>query len=144
MDAFESGGLDLPDLYFTGDDYRYRFQPEAKEMFLDLLREWFNSAVSYNGRALKWDTVIEKKTDELGRYLVGRTDGLDFLQPFPSLHRIDDKCLRGRIVSLTPQEAQRLGIGKGTFHYLRENARSGKSLTVYRKTQIDLVSCRRG
>ena len=26
MDAFESGVLDLPDFYFTGDDYRYRFE----------------------------------------------------------------------------------------------------------------------
>ncbi len=30
MEAFESGVLDLPDFYFTGDDYRYRFEPEAK------------------------------------------------------------------------------------------------------------------
>jgi len=25
MEAFESGVLDLPDFYFTADDYRYRF-----------------------------------------------------------------------------------------------------------------------
>lgn len=30
MEAFEGGVLDLPDFYFTGDDYRYRFEPEAK------------------------------------------------------------------------------------------------------------------
>jgi hypothetical protein len=52
-----------------GDDYRYRFEPEAKERFLDLFRERFNSAVRYNGRALKWDTVIEQKALELGRFL---------------------------------------------------------------------------
>ena len=42
IEAFESGVLDLPDFYFTGDDYRYRFEPEAKERFLDLLRERSN------------------------------------------------------------------------------------------------------
>jgi len=27
MEAFESGVLDLPDFHFTGDDYKYRFEP---------------------------------------------------------------------------------------------------------------------
>ena len=53
MGAFESGALDLPDFYFTGDDYRYRFEREVKQRFLDLLRERFNSRVTYKGRSLK-------------------------------------------------------------------------------------------
>jgi hypothetical protein len=52
-DAFESEVLDLPDFYFTGDDYRYRFQLEAKQRFLDLLRERFNAGVRYGNRVLK-------------------------------------------------------------------------------------------
>jgi CRISPR-associated protein Cas1 len=83
MEAFESGVLDLPNFYFTGDDYRYRFELEAKQRFLDLLRERFNSGVRYKERALKWDTVIEQKTAELGRYLAGRNSGLDFSEPSP-------------------------------------------------------------
>jgi hypothetical protein len=74
MEAFESGVLDLPDFYFTGDDYRYRFEPEARHRFLDLLREHFNMGAKYNGYALKWDTVIEQKTIEFGRYLNSEAD----------------------------------------------------------------------
>jgi len=81
LKAFESGVLDLPDFYFTGDDYRYRFESDAKQWFLDLLRERFNSAIRYKGRSLKWDTVIEQKIVELGRYLAGRTGGLKFSEP---------------------------------------------------------------
>ena len=80
MDVFEGGVLDLPDFYFTGDDYRYHFEPEAKQRFLNLLRERFNSGVRYKGRGLKWDTVIEQKTVELGRYLAGRAGRLDLKQ----------------------------------------------------------------
>jgi len=89
-EAFESGVLDLPDFYFTGDDYRYRFDPEAKQRFLDLLRERFNRGISYRGRALKWDTVIEQKTNELGRFLLGKSI-LDFAEPlelWPFLSRM--------------------------------------------------------
>ena len=133
METFESGVLDLPDFYFTGDDYRYRFEAEAKERFLDALRERFNSGVRHNGRALKWDTVIEQKTVELGRYLVGRTVGLDFSEPSPDLRRTDDKEFRRRILSLSTSEARSLGIGKSTLYFLRRNAERERYFMISRK-----------
>ena len=138
MEAFESGVLDLPDFYFTGDDYRYRFEPEAKQRFLDLLRERFNSGLRYKDRALKWDTVIEQKTVELGRYLAGRTSQLNFSDPSPNLTRTDDRELRRRILSLSQPDARRLGIGRSTLHYLRKNAKSTDSLRTYQKVRDKL------
>jgi len=132
-EAFESGVLDLPDFYFTGDDYRYRFDPESKQRFLNLLRERFNSVARYKGRALKWDTIIEQKTIELGRYLVGRASVLDFSEPSPTLDRRDDRELRKRILSLSQFDGERLGIAKSTLHHLRKNARSNRTFRVYGK-----------
>jgi len=133
MEAFESGLLDLPDFYFTGDDYRYRFDPEAKQRFLDLLRERFNSGVSYKEHAFKWDTIIERKTVELGRYLVGRVCGLDLSEPSPSLKRTDDLQLRRRIISLSQPEARKLKIGKSTLYYIRRNVTGERPFRVYRR-----------
>ena len=135
MDAFESGVLDLPDFYFTGDDYRYRFEPEAKQRFLDLLRERFNSGVRYKGRSLKWDTVIEQKTIELARYLTGHTSEVDFSEPYPRIVKADDHELRGKILSLSMSQAGNFGINKSTLHYLRKNAADNRSFKVYRKLQ---------
>jgi hypothetical protein len=141
MEAFESRVLDLPDFYFTGDDYRYRFEPEAKQRFLEHLRERFNSGVKYHGRALKWDTVIEQKTVELGRYLTNRSVTLDLSEPSPDLRRTDDNHVRGRILTLSQSEARELGIGKSTLHNLRSRAREGPCLKGYQKTlvRLDLV-----
>jgi CRISPR-associated protein Cas1 len=130
MDAFESRVLDLPNFYFTGDDYRYRFEPKAKELFLDLLRERFNSAVRYKGRAFKWDTVIEQKIAELSRCLVSRSVELDFSEPAPYLHRTDSRELRRRVLALSSKGAASLGIGKSTLHYLRKKAESNGSFDV--------------
>lgn len=105
MEAFESGVLDLPDFCFTGDDYKYRFEPETKQQFSNLLRERFNSAVNYKGRGLKWDTVVEQKTAMLGRYLGGRTFGLDSSERSPNLRTRDNKYLRRRILNLSQSEA---------------------------------------
>jgi len=138
MESFESGMLDLPDFYFTGDDYRYRLEPEAKERFLDLLRERFNSGVKYKGCALKWDTVIEHKVVELSRFLTAKTERLDFSDPSPSLHRIDNVQFRRRILDLSQPDAARLGIGKSTLHYLRKNARGERSFMTHAKVRTKL------
>jgi CRISPR-associated protein Cas1 len=133
MEAFESGVLDMPDFYFTGDDYRYRFEPEAKNRFLEFLCEQFNSRVRYKERGLKWDTVIEQKATELGRFLISRSGRFGFSQPSPTLHRTDDRELRRRILGLSQPEARRLGIGRSTFHYLRKRAESDRSFDIRKR-----------
>jgi CRISPR-associated protein Cas1 len=138
MEAFESGVLDLPDFYFTGDDYRYRFDSEARRRFLDLMREEFNSGVLYKAHALKWNTVIEQKTIELSHCLIGRTRSLSFSEPSPILIRTDGKELRGRILRLSQSKAQTLGIGKSTLHYLRARACDGHPFKLYRRVRQKL------
>ena len=138
MELFESGVLDLPDFYFTGDDYRYRFEPEAKQRFLDLLRERFNSGVPYKGRAIKWDTIIEQKTMELARYLAGKSKLLDLSGPKPELKRLDSLELRRGILSLSGSEAQKLGIGKSTLHYLSKESQSERPFRIYQKVKTRL------
>jgi hypothetical protein len=130
MKAFESGVLDLPDFYFTGDAYRYRFEAQAKRRFLDLVKERFNAGVKYGGRVMKWDTVIERKAIELGRFLLGRSPRLDFSDPSPTL-RTSERELRSKVVGLTSSEARRHGIGKSTLHYLRRRAGDQKPFTIY-------------
>ena len=133
--AFESKTLDLDDFYFTGDDYRYKFEPEAKQRLIDCLRERFNSGVAYKGRVVKWDTIIQEKTGEVGRYLNDRSRSLDFSKPAPILSRPDDRALRAGILALTPSEARRRGIGKSTLHYLRKKATDSPSFALYEEVR---------
>jgi CRISPR-associated protein Cas1 len=125
----------MKDFYFTGDDYRYHIETDAKRRFLELLKDWFNSGVTYKGKTWKWDTVILGKTQELGRYLLGKASSVDFIDPVPRLERSDSQALRKRILELTQGEAQQLGIGKSTLHYLRRNAANKGSFKIYPKLQ---------
>jgi len=138
MEAFEYRVLDLPDFYFTGDNYRYHFEMGAKRRFLDFLRQRFNAGTDYNGRKLGWDTVIEKKTIELGRFLIGRSCNINFSDPSPTLIRSDDRELRKQILSLSQSDAWKLGIRKNTFHYLRKNARGERAFKISKKVRIRL------
>jgi CRISPR-associated protein Cas1 len=140
LEAFESGTLELRDFYFTGDDYRYRFEIYAKQRFIEALRERFNAGVTYKGRVLKWDTVIEQKTTELGRFLTGKSSKLDFEEPATKLDRQDDRELRAKILALSASQARHLGIGKSTLHYLRRNASCKRRFDLYRPVAAKLDS----
>ena len=80
---------------------------------------------------MKWDTVIEQKTNELGRFLTGKASDLGFEEPAPNLDRQDDKVLRAKILTLTASQAKRQGIGKSTLHYLRKKSKEEKPFRVY-------------
>jgi len=132
-EAFESGALDLKDFYFTGDDYRYHIEVEAKRRFLELLKNRFNSGVRYKGKMWKWGTVILNKTQERARFLLDRSKEIGFVEPCPSLQRSDTRGLRNRILKLTQREAEQLSISRSTLSDLRRNARFRGSFDVYQK-----------
>jgi CRISPR-associated protein Cas1 len=140
LQAFESGALELHDFYFTGDDYRYRFESEARQRFIEVLREQFNSGTVYKGCVLKWDTIMEQKTAELGNYLIGKSATLDFIEPTPLFERTDSRIIRDKILRLTQSDAESIGIPRSTLHYLRKNARTSASFTVYNKVR-DKLRC---
>jgi CRISPR-associated protein Cas1 len=139
IEAFESEGLKLSDFYFTGNDYKYRFEFDAKQRFIDLTRELFNAGVAYRGRSVKWDIVIEQKAIELGRMLVNRAAAVNFVEPSPQFTRLDDRRMRAKIFALSQAEAKTLGIGKSTVHYLRRNARKRRPIMIYAKVLEKLV-----
>ena len=87
---------------------------------------------------MKWDTVIEQKAIELSRSLSGSSRDIDFIEPSPILERSDSLEVRKAILALTQKEADKLGIGKSTLHYLRQNARTDQPFAVYGKVRKKL------
>jgi CRISPR-associated protein Cas1 len=133
LQVFESRVLGLDTFHFRFGNYRFRFNPDAKQRFIELLKEQFNRGVVYKGQRMKWDTVIEQKTVELSRFLVGKASTIDLEEPSPTLTRLENRALRDRIKALTFSEAKRLGIGKSTLHYLRKNASNRSPFRTYDK-----------
>jgi CRISPR-associated protein Cas1 len=138
IQAFESSVLDLKDFYFTGDDYSYKIEIEAKRRFLQLLKGRFNSGVKYKSKMWKWDTVILNKTQELARFLSQKSGNIDFLEPTLDLKGSDTSEIRKRILELTQSEAKKLSIGKSMLHYLRKKAKSEGSFRVYNRVAARL------
>ena len=121
---------------------RPRIEVEAKKRFLELLKNRFNSPIKYKDKMWKWDTVIQTKAQEFGKYLLGKTVSLDFIQPSPILIRSDSLEMRRRILELNQKEANKLGIGKSTLHYLKKHSRGERPFSVYQKVAQRLQKIR--
>jgi CRISPR-associated protein Cas1 len=120
------------DFYFTAEDYRLRIKPPLLDRYADLLREQFNSRVTYGGKRLAWDGVILEKSQELARYLLGKMDHFELESPRPILERSDSHAIRERILQLSASESRTLGLNKSTVHYLKKHARDGRPFKVYK------------
>ena len=140
IEAFESGTLDLKDFYFTGDDYSYKIEIEAKRRYLPLRKERFNSGMEYKGKTWNWDTVIQLKTQELAGCLLGEAKEVDFIEPDPESNAGIPIELREKILTITVSEAHKIGISKGTLWHLQKMAALSDCLKIHTKTWKRLFS----
>lgn len=77
----------------------------------------------------------------MGRFFVGKSSELDFVEPAPKLEREDNRELRAKILVLTASQARGFGIGKSTLHQLRVKARSRASFKVHDDVHDRLDAC---
>lgn len=87
LEMFTNNQLGLRDFYFTGDNYIYRFEHDAKLRFIQALAERFKKPVQTGGQACSWSTVITQKTRDLAEFIENPRAELDFTQPEPVLER---------------------------------------------------------
>jgi hypothetical protein len=119
--------------FFLTDNYVLRLGPLAIKKLLEQLRLSFSSRVRYKQRSYSWDTVIQLKGQELGRYLLHKDNELDFINPQLDFNTVDSKIVRDKMISMTVSNARKIGIGKSTLWYLHRRAQANRPLKTYRK-----------
>ena len=105
-----------------------------------MLEARFNEQVPYKGERLTWCSVISEECDELGRYLVGKSRTIDFMEPSPTLERFDNRRLRSKISSLNASEARRVGIPKQSLQDLKVKVRSPQPFKLHDETMRRLLA----
>ena len=122
------------------DNYVLRLKPEAVKKYLEIIREKFNSTALYKDKNYCWDIIIQLKTQELAKFILGKTKKIDFSNPSPYLVNVDDKELRDSILSLSTKDARKRGIRKNTLWHLKKRAKEKKSFKIYSKISEKLTS----
>lgn len=69
------------------------------------------------------------ESPELAHCLVGKKMP-DFVAPAYMVERQDSDATRQKILNLSYTEWKKMGFSKGTLHYMKQNAKSGKPYTL--------------
>jgi CRISPR-associated protein Cas1 len=89
------------------------------------VNRWMNKTVEYQGKDYPWHYDMPLKARELAHYLVGKKMP-DFVVPAYAVERQDSDEIRQKILDMSYTEWEKMGFSKGTLHYMKENAKSGK------------------
>lgn len=125
--------------FIRTENYNVKLRPSGARKLIKEVEIQFNKTISYLGREYNWSYILLLKTRELAQYLLNKRKNIDFSVPFPTLERKDSYELRHKILSLSYSEAKKLGIGKSTLWYLKQNANSHKPFKIYKKVREKLL-----
>ncbi|HDQ07304.1 MAG TPA: CRISPR-associated endonuclease Cas1 [Methanoculleus sp.] len=125
----ETDAMEKKDFIRT-ESYSLRLRPTGARKVSDEVNAWFNKTVEYQGKECMWSYVMLLKTRELAQYLTGKKRTLDFKSPEFSMDRQDSDEMRNKILDLSYKDWKDMGFSKGTLHYLKQNAKSGKPFTM--------------
>ena len=132
INALEKKVFDKKDFIRT-ENYNIKLRSSGAKKLVKEIENQLNKCTFYLGREYRWSNIILFKTRELAQYLIGKRKSIDFNISSINLERIDNHELRQKILKLSYSEAKKLGIGKGSLHYLKKNAESDKPFKVYNK-----------
>ena len=66
----------------------------------------------------------------LSHHFVGKRKTVEFIKPVYVAERDDSDLLRKKIIDMPYAEWMKMGFSKGTLHYMKQNAKSGKAFSL--------------
>ncbi len=139
INALEHKVFNLNDFVRT-DSYIVRVRPKGVQKLVNGVNEQFSKTVKYYNRNCQWNTVMDMKVHELGNYLIGKRKTLDFSIPTIEMYRDDNIEMRSKILDISYTDWKDMGFSKGTLHYLKKNARSGRPFTMNKHVKERLMA----
>jgi CRISPR-associated protein Cas1 len=129
LDLLESGSLERSD-FVRSETYTLRLRASGAKKLVKAIEEKLVKKVNFNSQMWSVRYVIQEKIRELAHYLVDKRSNLDLCKPHIPIDRQDTDAVRQQIVALSYVEWEKMGFSRGTLHYLKHNARSGKPFTM--------------
>ena len=125
INLIERDEMDKKDFIRT-ESYSLRLRPTGARKVTNEFNRMLNKRVSYKNTNKSWNYILFLKARELTHYLTGKKDNIDFNKPLYKIERTDSDALRQKIIDLSYSEWKEMGFSKGTLHYMKQNAKSGK------------------
>ena len=99
----------------------------------------FNARYNYkNGKNYSYQIILQDNLQQLSNFIVDKKKEFEFIIPKMKLNRNDNVQLREKILNMTPDEREKLGINKSTLWYIQKNLSEGKTPKIYEKVLLKI------
>ncbi|WP_440953770.1 CRISPR-associated endonuclease Cas1 [Methanococcoides sp. FTZ1] len=129
MNLIEKEVMDNKDFVRT-ESFSLRLRPIGARKVTEEFNSMMNSKVEYRKKNGSWGSVLLLKARELNCNVVGKRKTIEFSKPVFVAERDDSDLLRKKIIDMPYTEWKKMGFSKGTLHYMKQNAMSGKSFSL--------------
>ncbi|MBP2029529.1 CRISPR-associated protein Cas1 [Methanohalophilus levihalophilus] len=110
--------------------FSLRLKPMGARKVTAEFNSMLNSKTKYRNKNTAWSSVLLLKSRELAHHLVGKRKTLDFVKPAHQIERNNSDDMRQKIMDISYSEWMKMGFSKGTLHYMKQNAKSGKTFSL--------------
>jgi len=120
--------------FIITENYHIRLGEDVAKLLIERINSNFNTKYYYkNGKNYSYQIILHDNLQQLSNFIVEKEKEFDFGIPKIKLNRNDDMKLREKILKMTPEERERLGINKSTLWYIKKNLKTGKTVSIYDK-----------
>lgn len=116
--------------FIRTETYALRLKPTGARKVTEEVNQWLNKCAQYRNKQHTWSAILLLKTRELAQYRVGKHKNVDLMSPVYEIERQDNMEIRQLILGISYSEWKKMGFSKGTLHYMKQNAKSGKSFSL--------------
>lgn len=139
IEAIENQVFTKKDFIRT-ENYNLRLRPSGAQKMTASVAQQLSKKVKYHNGLYSWHYVLQWKALDLAHFIVGKGKAPDFTKPEQEMiKRIDNEEMREKILNIPYTQWKKMGFSKGTLHYMKQNARSGKPFVMREKVGERIV-----
>jgi CRISPR-associated protein Cas1 len=125
--------------FIWGDSLNVRLRPDTARALLERVRLNLNARTTFNGKQCTYENILYENVRMLANYIIGKSSFIKFNMPKLEIRRLDDIELRNKILNMTSEERNKLGLRRNTYFYMAKNIRAGKRIKIYDKVMSKIV-----
>jgi len=125
--------------FIITENYHTRLGEDVAKLLIEKINSNFNAKYNYkNGKNYSYQVILQDNLQQLANFIVGKKKEFDFVIPKMKLNKKDNLELRKKILNMTAEERNQLGINKSTLWYIKKNLSEGKIPKIYEKILLKI------
>ena len=120
--------------FIITENYHTKLEEDVAKLLIEKINSNFNTRYKYkNGNQHSYQIILQDNLQQVTNFIVDKKKEFEFNISKIKLNRNDNVELRDKVLNMTPDERNRLGINKSTLWHIKKNLSDEKTPKIYEK-----------